>query len=136
MERREFIRDAAATAGWTALSASRVLGANDRVLLGLIGSGGRGRWVSTGLLKAPGTEIVAVCDVYDANAEQASKELAGGKAKTSRDFRQLLESKEIDAVYVATPDHWHTQKEDFVNDREASRLLTRTLRKPYDLVRI
>jgi hypothetical protein len=94
MERREFIRDAAATAGWTALSASRVLGANDRVLLGLIGSGGRGRWVSTGLLKAPGTEI------------------------------------------VATPGHWHAQKEDFVNDREASRLLTRTLRKPYDLVKI
>jgi predicted dehydrogenase len=107
MERREFIRDAAATAGWTALSASRVLGANDRVVLGLIGSGGRGRWVSTGLLKAPGTEIVATCDVYDANAEQASKDLAGGKAKTFRDFRKLLEIKEIDAVYVATPDHWH-----------------------------
>ena len=107
MQRREFIRDTAVTAGWTALSASRVLGANDRVVLGLIGSGGRGRWVSTGLLKAPGTEIVAVCDVYDANAEQGSKELAGGKAKTFRDFRKLLESKEIDAVYVATPDHWH-----------------------------
>jgi len=107
MERREFIKDAAVSAGWTALAADRVLGANDRVVLGLIGSGGRGRYVSTGLLKAPNTEMAAVCDVYDPNAEQGSKALAGGKAKTFRDFRKLLEMREIDAVYVATPDHWH-----------------------------
>jgi predicted dehydrogenase len=104
MERRDFV---AATA-WTALSASRVLGANDRVIVGLIGCGGRGRLVMRGLLQAPQTELAAACDVYDPNAERASKDLAGGRARTLKDFRRLLEIKEVDAVMVSTPDHWHS----------------------------
>lgn len=103
MERRHFM---AATA-WTALSASRILGANDRVVVGLIGCGGRGRLVMRGLLKAPQTELAATCDVYDANAQRASHDLSGGHAKTLKDFRRLLEMKEVDAVMVSTPDHWH-----------------------------
>ena len=104
MERREFVR----TAAVTALSASRVFGANERVIVGLIGCGGRGRQVMHGLLQAPDTELAATCDVYDPNAERASKDLSGGHAKTIKDFRRLLEMKEVDAVMVSTPDHWHS----------------------------
>jgi predicted dehydrogenase len=104
MERREFI---AATA-WTALSASRVLGANERVIVGLVGCGGRGRQVMRAMLQAPNTSLAAVCDVYDTNAERASQELAGGQAKALKDFRRLLEMKEVDAIQVSTPDHWHS----------------------------
>jgi predicted dehydrogenase len=107
MERREFIQGATTATAWTALSASRVAGANDRVLIGLIGAGGRGRYVTSSMLKAPGTELVATCDVFAPNAEQASKELLDGHAKIFQDFRKLLEIKELDAVCVATPDHWH-----------------------------
>lgn len=108
MERREFVRNSAGAAAWTALSASRVLGANDRVIVGLIGCGGRGRSVMGGMLQAPNTELAATCDVYDPNAERASQALAGGRAKKFKDFRQLLELKEVDAVLIATPDHWHS----------------------------
>jgi predicted dehydrogenase len=103
MERRDFLTASA----WTALSASRVMGANERVTLGLVGCGGRGRQVMRGMLQAPNTILAATCDVYDTNAQRAAKELTGGQAKTLRDFRRLLEIKEVDAIQVSTPDHWH-----------------------------
>ncbi len=53
MERRQFVRNAAGVAGWTALSAARVLGANDRIFAGIIGCGGRGRTVMRGMLQRP-----------------------------------------------------------------------------------
>jgi predicted dehydrogenase len=104
MERREFV----AAAFGTAVSASRVLGANDRVLVGLVGCGGRGRQVMRGMLEAPNTELAATCDVYDTNAERASRDLSQSRAKTIKDFRRLLEIKEVDAILVSTPDHWHS----------------------------
>jgi predicted dehydrogenase len=55
---------------------------------------------------APDVAYTAVCDVYDANAEKA-RSWAGPEAKTFKDFRKLLESREVDAVHIATPDHWH-----------------------------
>jgi predicted dehydrogenase len=99
MNRRAFL-------GTTALSASRVLGANDRVNVGLIGCGGRGRYVARLMREASDCAFVAVADVYDKNAAQA-REWAGANAKSFRDFRKLLEMKEVDAVMVSTPDHWH-----------------------------
>ncbi len=90
----------------TAFSASRVSGANDRVRLGWIGSGGRGRQDLATFLKQPDAEPVAICDLYDPFREQAVA-MADGRPKSFRDFRQLLEQKDIDAVIVATPDHWH-----------------------------
>ena len=90
----------------TALSAARVLGANDRVVVGLIGCGGRGRYVSRLMKEAPGSEFGAVADVYAKNAASA-REWAGGRCEAFADFRRLLDKKEIDAVLVATPDHWH-----------------------------
>jgi predicted dehydrogenase len=81
-------------------------GANDRVNLALIGCGGRGRYVSGFMRQAPGAQFAAVCDVYDSNAAAAREALAPG-AETFKDFRRVLDRKDIDAVVVATPDHWH-----------------------------
>jgi predicted dehydrogenase len=90
----------------TALSASRVLGANDRVNVGLIGCGGRGRFVARAIREAPNVAYTAVADVYKTNADTA-REWAGSDARSFQDFRKLLELKDVDAVHVATPDHWH-----------------------------
>src|SRR5579863_1533622 len=100
MQRREFLGAGAVAA------AQRLIGANDRVTAGLIGCGGRGRYVSGLMREAPGVEFAATADVYLPNAERA-KEWAGGSARSYQDFRRLLEQKDIDAVLVATPDHWH-----------------------------
>jgi len=90
----------------TFLAASAVAGANDRVRVGLIGCGGRGRYVAGFMREAPNVEIAGLCDVYAANAEKA-RGLAAPGARLCSDFRRLLEWKEIDAVLIATPDHWH-----------------------------
>jgi predicted dehydrogenase len=76
------------------------------VRLGLIGCGGRGRYVGGFMKEAPGAEFVAVADVYEPFTERA-REWAGGGAERYKDFRRLLERKDVDAVLVATPDHWH-----------------------------
>jgi predicted dehydrogenase len=102
MFRRGFV----ATTGMAALSASRVLGANERVRVGLIGCGGRGRFVAQHMREAPNVSFPAVADVYRANGERA-REWAGADAKFFQDFRKLLELKDVDAVLIATPDHWH-----------------------------
>jgi predicted dehydrogenase len=101
MQRRQFSKLAA-----TALSASRVPGANDRVNVGLVGCGGRGRHVARLMREAPNVAFTAVADVYQRNTDSA-REWAGPDAKGFRDFRRLLELKDIDAVMVSTPDHWH-----------------------------
>lgn len=99
MKRRNFLAT-------TALSASRVMGANDRVNVALIGCGGRGRYVARLMREAPNVAYVATADVYDKNAE-TTREWAGSDAKAFKDFRKVLEMKEVDAVHIATPDHWH-----------------------------
>src|SRR5438105_8784898 len=105
MVRRNFLKHATA-AGMTALSASRILGANDRINIGLIGCGGRGRYVARLMREAPNVAYTAVADVYDKNAGIA-REWAGTDARSFQDFRRLLELKDIDAVHIATPDHWN-----------------------------
>src|ERR1700682_5137086 len=106
MDRRQFLNAAAQAAAVTAASSQEVKSANDRVLVGLIGCGGRGRYVSRMMKEAPGVEFGAVCDVYEPNAASA-REWAGGSARAYSDFRKLLEQKDVDAVLIATPDHWH-----------------------------
>jgi len=106
MNRRELFRTTFAIGAASALSAKRVMGANDRIRLGLIGSGGRGREDWTTFLKQPDVEPVAVCDVYDPFRDKGIA-MTEGRAKGFKDFRQLLDQKDIDAVIVATPDHWH-----------------------------
>src|SRR5262245_8454336 len=100
MKRREFIKQTiqqTAIISTTAISAKRILGANDRVIIGLIGCGGRGTDVARLMRVVPGAEYGAVCDVYQTNAN-AAKEWAGPSARAFKDFRKLLELKEIDAV--------------------------------------
>ncbi len=106
MNRRDLLRTTFAVGAATALSATRVQGANDRIRFGLIGSGGRGREDWTTFLKQPEVDPVAVCDVYGPFREKGIA-LTEGRATGLKDFRQLLDRKDIDAVIVATPDHWH-----------------------------
>jgi predicted dehydrogenase len=108
MQRRTFLTQTAATAAATALSAQRVRGANERIGIATIGTGGRGRALTSNLRELPDAEVRAVCDIYETNLALGA-EVAGGNVKTYHDYRRLLENKEIDAVVVATPDHWHAQ---------------------------
>lgn len=85
--------------------AMNVLGANEKVNLGLIGCSGRGRGLVRTFQECGGT-FLAVCDV-DRNRLEQGKELAGDDATTYKDYRDLLEHKGLDAVVVATPPHWH-----------------------------
>jgi predicted dehydrogenase len=101
VQRRMFLGQAL-----TAASSMRVSGANDRVVLGLIGCGGRGVYVGGFMRQAAETVFGAVCDVYLPNARKAKDSIAPG-AEVYQDFRRVLERKDIDAVLVATPDHWH-----------------------------
>lgn len=106
VDRRDFIKTAGAATAATALSYSRILGANDRVRLGLIGCGSRGVGNMNNFLKLPGVDAVALCDVYGAHVEQARK--TAPAARVAADHRQLLDMKDVDAVIIAVPDHWHT----------------------------
>jgi predicted dehydrogenase len=105
--RRDFFRRAAQGAAvFSAASYSRVLGANDRINLGLIGCGDRGRHDMGQFQKSSSVDVVALCDVYSQQIDAAHE--AAPNAKSFSDHRKLLETKELDAVLIATPDHWHT----------------------------
>ena len=106
MNRRDLIRTSVAMGAASALSATRVWGANDRIRMGLIGSGGRGRQDWDNFLKESDVDPVVVCDVYGPFREKGIA-MTGGRAQGSGDFRRVLERMDVDAVVVATPDHWH-----------------------------
>ena len=102
--RRSFL----VASGVTALASTRVFGANDKIRIGVIGAGGRMR----GLLDAadnvgPSYEIVAVSDVYGPHRDFV-QEKSKGLATTHLDYREVLQ-KDIDAVIIASPDHWHVR---------------------------
>ena len=118
--RRKFLRDSigatgAALAGASASAAStaRIEGANDRIRVGLIGCGGMGRSDLRDFVKVKNVECVGLCDVDDAQVAKAQAEILDAESVrqkaelTTRDFRRVLDRKDIDAVIVATPDHWH-----------------------------
>lgn len=111
--RREFIKGSSAAALATLTTAcatmpSRVIGANGRMGMGLIGCGGRGRGVAGIFNNTDKVDFLYVCDVFDERQNQARESL-GGKAITTGDHRKVLDDKNIDAVLIATPDHWHAQ---------------------------
>ncbi len=98
MNRRRFLLTAATTAPAMAGNAVRI---------GLIGSGSRGRYLIPFCREDPAARIAAVCDVYEPNLE-AGLSAAGNQATAYRNYRELLNDRTIDAVIIATPDHWHT----------------------------
>ncbi|MFP4058573.1 MAG: Gfo/Idh/MocA family protein [Candidatus Brocadiia bacterium] len=100
VSRRRFLGAAAAGLAAPTFIPPRAFGANERIGLGGIGPGRRGR----GLLGMPGCTLVAVADVHLPRAEAVAKR---AKCKAYQDYRKLLEQKDVDAVMVATPDHWH-----------------------------
>jgi len=112
LSRRDFLKDSAVGAAGAAVlsgwGASRALGANDRIRVGVLGSGGRAQDVMGKFNLVPGTEIVAVCDVYEPHRASALK-LAARDAKGYLDYREVLDRKDIDAVLIGSPDHWHKQ---------------------------
>jgi predicted dehydrogenase len=107
MTRRSFTTAAAgALTALSAASVSRVLGASERIRLGFIGVGNRGDQLLDAFGPHTDCEVTAICDVYDPYLPAAQKK-TGGKAETYHDFRKLLDRNDVDAVVIATPDHWH-----------------------------
>jgi predicted dehydrogenase len=90
----------------TSGASARIQGANDRIRVGIIGTGGRARGLMTQLKRLAGVEIVAVCDVYEPRLLQAA-EIAGPGAAQRAEYRALLDDRSIDAVLIGAPDHWH-----------------------------
>lgn len=89
-------------------SPTKEVAANDHIQIGLIGAGGQGQADTKVALQVPGVKLVAVADCYQGRLEH-SKELWGNDVFTTRDYGEFLTRKDIDAVIVATPDHWHKQ---------------------------
>ncbi|MEO8661736.1 MAG: Gfo/Idh/MocA family oxidoreductase [Bryobacteraceae bacterium] len=106
LSRRSLFRAAACAIGTLRFP---ILGANNRINVAFIGTGGRGGWLLDLALKhraaTPDIEIAAVCDVYRKRLAEAAQR-AGG-ARTYLYHQELLQRKDIDAVFIATPDHWH-----------------------------
>ncbi|MGC8882044.1 MAG: Gfo/Idh/MocA family protein [Bryobacteraceae bacterium] len=93
-----------------ALAATRVIGANDRIRIGVVGIGGRGRDHIQSFLQIPQAQITGLCDVNQAARERGQAILAKAgapKAEEYVDMRKMFDSKDVDAVSIATPNHWH-----------------------------
>lgn len=100
-------RSFAGAASLTALSATRVLGANDRIRIGIIGCGGMANGHMGDFIRmkeSDNIEIGAVCDVYEKRLDAAAKRTGG---KPYKDYRALLADKDLEYILIATPEHWH-----------------------------
>jgi predicted dehydrogenase len=125
--RRNFLK-AAASVSAASLAASRVkaenggrmlmlaseqepgrpVAANDHIQIALIGAGGQGMYDTRTAVEVPGVKLVAVADCYNGRLERC-KEIWGADTFTTRDYNEILARKDIDAVIIGTPDHWHKQ---------------------------
>ncbi|HEY9434781.1 MAG TPA: Gfo/Idh/MocA family oxidoreductase [Blastocatellia bacterium] len=110
ISRRAFVSASAASIVATAASANRVLGANNRLRVGIIGCGGLAQGAHIPSLmrmkEADNVEIVAVCDVYQKRLDQAAATTGAAPVK---DYRAVLDSKDVDYVAIVTPEHWHAR---------------------------
>jgi len=109
LTRREFVAAAGAATAWTAHSYSQILGANERLRIGVIGAGGMATAHMHTLVKMREKDnlaILAVCDLYQPRLDKAVQ-ITGGQPY--KEYRRLLENKDIDYVVIGTPEHWHAQ---------------------------
>ena len=108
--RRTFLQSGAGIAGVSALldtiESARGYAANDMLNVACLGTGGRCQHLMRSLVHVPGVRIAAVCDIFEPNRENARK-LAHPDAIAATDYREILARKDIDAVLIASPDHWH-----------------------------
>jgi predicted dehydrogenase len=107
-KRRRFLGTTIAGGAGLALAPrlSSAVGANDRIRIGVLGTGGRARSLMRRLKELPGCELVAVSDVYQPRMLEAA-EIAGSAAAKHADYRRLLDDKDVHAVVIGSPDHWH-----------------------------
>lgn len=118
--RRNFIKKVAAGSsaltigglgyGFPASSYARIIGANDRILMGIMGTNSRGRGMAANFARQKNTEVVTICDVDDnamAKGIKAVEDAVGKAPRGEKDIRKMLQMKDIDAVFLAPPDHWH-----------------------------
>jgi predicted dehydrogenase len=120
LNRRGFLKAASAATTGTLLGtrlhalsavqneAAQPVAANDHIQIALIGAGGQGQGDTKTAIRVPGVKLVAVADCYNGRLEH-SKELWGDDIFTTRDYAEILARKDIDAVIIGTPDHWHKQ---------------------------
>src|SRR5579864_8601929 len=122
MDRRDFLRTGSTvTAGTFFAGAAKVhlmagpeaepgkpIAANDHIQIALIGAGGQGQGDTKVAASIPGVKVVAAADCYNGCLDHA-KELWGNDIFTTRDYNEILARKDIDAVIIGTPDHWHMQ---------------------------
>ncbi|MBS1825870.1 MAG: Gfo/Idh/MocA family oxidoreductase, partial [Acidobacteria bacterium] len=109
LSRRNFIAAGATVMSLDAAAYNRVIGANDRLRIGIIGCGGMAGGHMRALVRmkeAENIEVASVCDLWDVRAEDASK-ITGGKVV--KGYKNLLADKDIDYILNATPEHWHAQ---------------------------
>src|SRR5215469_14354380 len=105
--RRTFLRQAAIGAAMLAHPPAKVLGANDRVRVGIIGVGDRGNDLLDQVVKVPNVDLVAMADIYSRRRDQAKSKVPN--IQTLDDYRRLLDMKDIDGVIVASPLHIHAR---------------------------
>src|SRR5205809_6385386 len=101
--RRDFTKTIGVAGAATALGTLRSIGATERIRLGFIGLGNRGDQVLDAFLKHSDAEVVAICDLYQPYLEFAAKKI-GAQPKQYKEYRKLLDQKDLDAVVICTPD--------------------------------
>jgi predicted dehydrogenase len=110
--RRGFVQLASAglasAAALGAGDASAAKGPNEKLVVGLIGCGGRGTHDAKLFQNTPNVELAYVCDVDEGRRDAAADKLGVERRRAVPDLRQILDDKSVDAVIVATPDHWHS----------------------------
>ncbi|MGA3035070.1 MAG: Gfo/Idh/MocA family oxidoreductase [Terracidiphilus sp.] len=120
INRRNFLKTASTISAATLLApcvhamaalqaeTSRPIAANDQIQIALIGAGGQGQYDTGVAIQVPGVKVIAAADCYDGRLAH-TKELWGNDLFTTRDYNEILARKDIDAVIIGTPDHWHKQ---------------------------